>query len=276
MFEKRNILIATKHQKEQVIAPLLQKYFKMQITIATHFDTDNLGTFTGEIERKDDPIETLRKKCLGALAETNYDLVIASEGSFGPHPHHFFATANEEWLMLLDTKNNLEITVRELTTETNFNGRWIETLDDLKSFAKLVAFPEHRLIVRKHPEEFHHIHKGIGDYSHLEKIFLELKQTFGKVYVETDMRAMNNPTRMLTIEKAMKKLIESMQSHCPSCETPGFSIRKTETGLPCAWCNQPTKSVKYYVKTCLKCDFEEMKPNLQKREDPAYCDYCNP
>ncbi len=276
MFEKRNILIATKHQKEKVIAPLLEQKFKMQWEIATHFDTDSLGTFTGEIERKQDPIKTLRKKCIGALEGTTFDLVIASEGSFGPHPHHFFATANEEWIMLFDKKNELEITVRELTTHTNFNGRWIENTEDLKSFAKLVEFPEHRLILRKHPEEFCHIHKGIGDFSNLEEIFLGLKNIFGKVYAETDMRAMYNPTRMSTIESAMKKLVESMESLCPSCNTPGFSVRKTEEGLPCAWCNQPTKSVKYFIKTCLRCDFEEMKPNQLKREDPAHCDFCNP
>jgi len=276
MFEKRKILIATKHLKEKVIGPILEQQFKMSWEVALHFDTDILGTFTGEIERKQDPIGTLRKKCEGALINTDFDLVIASEGSFGPHPNHFFATANEEWLMLLDTKNELEITVRELTTNTNFNGRWIENLQELESFAKSVGFPEHRLILRNSPDEFSSIHKGIGDYSNLENIYLDLKNAFGKVYAETDMRAMYNPTRMATIEIAMKKLVENMESYCPACNTPGFVIRKTEIGLPCAWCNQPTKSVKSFIKTCLRCDYEERKPNDLKREDPAHCDYCNP
>jgi hypothetical protein len=47
-----------------------------------NFDTDLLGTFTGEIERKLDPIATARQKCLLAMKLSNCDLGVASEGSF--------------------------------------------------------------------------------------------------------------------------------------------------------------------------------------------------
>ena len=63
MFENREILIVTKHKKEKVISPLISKHLKAKASVATHFDTDTLGTFCGEIERNDDPIPTLRMKC---------------------------------------------------------------------------------------------------------------------------------------------------------------------------------------------------------------------
>lgn len=47
------------------------------------FDTDMLGTFTGEVERKLDPLATVREKCLRAMKHNHCDLGVASEGSFG-------------------------------------------------------------------------------------------------------------------------------------------------------------------------------------------------
>ncbi|MDP4663699.1 MAG: hypothetical protein NWS74_08540, partial [Salibacteraceae bacterium] len=66
MFQGRNLIVATKHQKESVIAPLLQTALGVQCLTNPAFDTDKLGTFTGEVERVLDPIQTARQKCLMA------------------------------------------------------------------------------------------------------------------------------------------------------------------------------------------------------------------
>ena len=49
-FEGREIRIATMHGKEKVIGPALEEAFKMKYSVAA-FDTDLLGTFSGEVER---------------------------------------------------------------------------------------------------------------------------------------------------------------------------------------------------------------------------------
>ena len=90
MFQNRKLVIATKHQKEIVIAPILEKELGVICFINEDFDTDTLGTFTGEIERKLDPISTVREKCIKAMDLSNCDMGVASEGSFGPHPSLFF------------------------------------------------------------------------------------------------------------------------------------------------------------------------------------------
>ena len=125
MFQNRKLIIATKHQKESVIAPILEKELGINCFINETFDTDTLGTFTGEIERKLDPISTAREKCLQAMKLSNCDLGIASEGSFGPHPSMIFINADDEFLIFIDTLNHIEIIVRELSTSTNFNGKQI-------------------------------------------------------------------------------------------------------------------------------------------------------
>lgn len=278
MFNGRKLIIATKHQKERVIAPIFEKELGVQCFIDETFDTDTLGTFTGEIERELDPIATARRKCLLAMELNNCDLGIASEGSFGPHPSLFFVSADDEFLIFIDKKNNLEIVIRELSTHTNFNGQAIESEQELLEFADQVNFPEHALILRKSKEENSNIHKGITDLLSLKKAFASLYSKYTTVYAETDMRAMYNPTRMSVIAEASEKLVQKIKSNCTQCQTPGFGITDVKKGLKCSLCGSPTNSTLSFIYSCQKCDFtkEEMYPHKKTSEDPMYCDHCNP
>jgi hypothetical protein len=278
MFENRIIVIATMHKKESVIAPLLEDNFNLKCIVPSEFNSDSLGTFSGEIERKEDPISTLRQKCLLALKNSNLDLAIASEGSFGAHPNLFFAQANDELVMLLDKKNNLEIIARELSTETNFAAQTIKNEAELIEFTNKVQFPNHGIILRKSEKDYIKISKGITNWEDLKFHFEEIKKENGTAYVETDMRALFNPTRMKNIQNATQKLIEKMKSCCPKCQTPGFEITEAVPGLPCDWCGKPTASVLKYLLTCKKCSFTEEKnyPNNKTAESPEFCNTCNP
>ena len=278
MFKGRRLLIATRHQKEKVIVPLLEMELGVKCFVPENFDTDVLGTFTGEVERKDDPVTTARNKCLLAMELYDCDLGIASEGSFGPHPSMFFVHADDEIILFIDKKNDLEIIARELSTDTNFNGEAIKTEKQLKDFAERAKFPTHGLIVRKAKEDFTEIIKGITDWEQLSTTFNQFLEKYSVVYVETDMRAMYNPSRMLVIEKATQKLVDKIKSCCPQCNTPGFGITEAKPGLPCNLCGSATRSTLSYIYTCKKCSFlkEEMYPHKKITEDPAYCDYCNP
>lgn len=278
MFKGRKLLIATKHEKEKVIAPILERELGVKCFIADGFDTDKLGTFSGEIERKDDPITTARNKCLIAMELANCDLVISSEGSFGPHPTIYFVPADDEFLILIDKKNNLEIIARELSTETNFNGAEIKTEKELSAFAKNAKFPEHGLIIKNTKDNFIDIVKGITNREHLKNTFKNFISKYGKAFIETDMRAMYNPTRMKVIEKTVVKLANKINSLCPNCNIPGFGITDAKQGLPCELCNFPTRSTLSYLYVCQKCSYikEEKYPNRKHFESPIYCDVCNP
>jgi hypothetical protein len=278
MFEDRNLIIATKHKKEDIIAPIVEKELGVKCFVAKDLDTDIVGTFTGEVERKDDPLTAARKKCYMAMELTNSDLAIASEGSFGPHPTIYFAPADDEILIFVDKKNGLEIIARELSTETNFNGSVIKSKKNLLEFAANANFPSHGLILRKSKNENRDIVKGITNENQLIKVFYNLINNFGTAYIETDMRALYNPTRMSIIERAAKKLIKKIKNHCPICNTPGFCITDAKEGLPCEICNFPTRSTISYIYSCQKCSYqkEEKYPKGKQTEDPMYCDYCNP
>ncbi|TRX04509.1 DUF6671 family protein [Flavobacterium gawalongense] len=278
MFQGRKLLIATKHKKENVIAPIFEKEFGVSCFVSDKFDTDTLGTFSGEIARKEDALTTLRNKCLLAMKENDCDLGIASEGSFGMHPTIFIAHADDEMLILIDKKNELEIIAREISTDTNFNGSEIKNEAGLLEFATQVKFPSHGLILKPSEKDISKIVKGITDERILNESFHEMMKEFGKVYVETDMRALYNPTRMKVIEKATLKLVNSIRSLCPMCETPGFVVSDAKMGLPCDCCNSATRSTLSFIYACKKCNHtsEEFYPHKKMTEDPTYCDFCNP
>lgn len=277
-FAGRKALIATKHHKEIVMAPLLNKRLGVDCFIDPAFDSDRFGTFSGEIERISDPLTTLRNKCLSALNEQEADLVIGSEGSFGPHPFIGMVPADEEWMMLIDRKNGWEITSRILSLHTNFSGKTVYNLSELMAFAAQVKFPSHALILRGNTNYKQDIFKGIDSETKLVHLFNELLEKNGQVHVETDMRAHYNPTRMRVIEELTEKLVNTILSVCPNCQTPGFDVVEAIAGLPCSQCGLRTRSTLQHRYQCHSCMHEEIRnfPHGKEQEDPMYCDFCNP
>ncbi len=88
-YKNQKILLATKHQKEQVLAPVFKKILGAEIWVPQDFDTDQFGTFSFEVPREFNAYETAVRKAKKAAEECGAGLVIASEGSFGPHPDCF-------------------------------------------------------------------------------------------------------------------------------------------------------------------------------------------
>lgn len=278
MFKGRRLVIATMHEKEQVLAPLLREGLNVDCFVPDEFNTDLFGTFSGEIERTNPAHLTVRDKCLKAMELTQCDLGVASEGSFGAHPSIPFIPVNEEMLIFIDRKNDLEIREKVIEIETNFSEEEVKNWEDLAGFANRHKFPSHGLILRTKNLGADEIIKGITDWEQLKVSYDTLIHKGSAIHVETDMRAMYNPTRMKTIEKACQKLIEKINSLCSQCHSPGFGITAAISGLPCSLCGMGTKSTLSYLYECQKCAFtsEEKYPHGKHREDPMYCDFCNP
>ncbi|MFE3846752.1 DUF6671 family protein [Flavobacterium sp. LB3P45] len=278
MFKDRKLLIATKHHKEKVIAPIFEKGLGVHCFVPEKYDSDIFGTFSGEVERKNTALETVKAKCLAAMEEFDCDLAIASEGSFGSHPSIFFAQADDEFLIFIDKKNDLEIIARELSLDTNFYGAAISNKEMLADFANKVQFPSHAIILRSKKDSLIGISKGITTRNQLDDSFQYIMSVYGSVYAETDMRALHNPTRMGVLKIAAQKLLETIKTECPSCSTPGFSITDVKQGLPCSWCSSPTSSTLSFIYTCNKCLYssEKMYPHQKTIEEPGFCDSCNP
>jgi hypothetical protein len=134
------------------------------------------------------------------------------------------------------------------------------------------------VILRPAENDYTQIFKGIQDKNELMKVYKQMLSSNSTVYIETDMRAHKNPSRMKVIEEATKKLIEKIKSTCPICNQPGFSITNAQPGLPCQQCHLPTKSTLSFTLSCVGCGHQEEKkyPHGKTSEDPMYCDFCNP
>ncbi len=282
LFSNRVAILATMHQKQRVIAPILEHELGIEVRVPPNFNTDVFGTFTREIERPGTQIAAARLKATKVLDLTGASLAIASEGSFAPHPSLPYIYSNREIVILLDRENELEIIGEELSLETNFNHQVVDNIQQAYDFASKVGFPEHGLVVsyQQIAKDSSDIVKGITT----EEKFLKAwnwalnNSPNGKVYLETDMRALYNPTRMKNIEKATYDLLTKIKSYCPQCNIPGFDITKRIKGLPCAMCAMPTTLVHYLIYQCQKCGFsqEKLSPHGIEFADPGQCMYCNP
>jgi hypothetical protein len=261
------------HGKEKVIGPALEKAYRMKYSVAA-LDTDLLGTFSGEVERVLTPLEAAREKCRLALEKNDAEIAIASEGSFGSHPTLYFMPSDEEILLLVDRKNDLEIAVKHTSLQTNYGYFSTESDESLADFLKRVKFPSHALIVKT--SDF--LEKGIQSREQLDRAINACISLNGQYQLMTDMRAMYNPSRMSVIQEATDKLIQKMRSQCPACSRPGFWITDALTGLLCSTCSMPTRSVKTVIYSCEGCHYTEKAdfPDGKTEEDPMFCDFCNP
>jgi hypothetical protein len=277
-FAGRAISIATKHNKESVIAPILNSRLGMVSFTPSDIDTDLLGTFSGEVERIGNPIDILREKCTMAMDFTGHDVAVASEGTFGPHPYIPFVYADEEIILLSDRRHDLEVVVKKISTITNFAGAEISSLNELIKFAKKALFPLHGIILKRAKNDFKEMRKGIKDWNVLNATYHQFMDKHGTVYAETDMRANMNPLRMNLIRNVSLELVKKMKSKCPECYYPNFGITVVKQGLPCSQCATPTKSILTNVSECGSCGFrsEIMYPKGIFSENPMYCDVCNP
>ncbi|BAY23382.1 hypothetical protein NIES2100_31470 [Calothrix sp. NIES-2100] len=282
LFSNRVAILATMHQKQQAIAPILEPELGIKILVPTDFNTDIFGTFTREIERPGTQIAAAKLKATKALELTGEKLAIASEGSFAPHPYIPYIYSNREIVILLDIENDLELIGEELSLETNFSHQVAENIQQAYDFAIKVGFPEHGLVIsyQQIVKDSSEIIKGITTEEKLIEAWNWAMNNSpdGKVYLETDMRALYNPTRMKNIAKATYNLLSKIKHHCPQCNIPGFDITQRITGLPCAICGMPTSLVHSVIYQCQKCSYSQEKlfPNGKEFADPSQCMYCNP
>jgi len=280
-FAGRTLGVATIHGKERVIGPALMQVLPLSGYHAiAGVDTDRFGAFSGEVKRTLAPLDAAVAKARHGAEVSGLDLVIASEGSFGPYPPAPFIPCNEEFLVLHDVRDGFLYEHRHVSLDTVFGGEQCSTLREVLAFAERMKFPEHGLVVRPKErwERGAPMHKGIHDPQQLQHHADQLLSAHGSLWVETDMRAMANPTRMAVIAETATRFGQELARSCPSCGEPFFRITGTIPGLPCSLCGWPTASIRRYTRTCrfCACSEQEPRPDGRTEEDPMHCDHCNP
>ena len=270
--------LLTKHGKESVLAPILGKQCGAIVEHTDQFDTDQLGTFTGDVPRLLSQREAAREKAMLATKLTGLKVGLGSEGSSAVDPYIGLTPWHYEIIVLVDLDLGLEIegvASGAAIAAPQCTDDWPEAL----RFASLAGFPSHQLLVRPLGESAHLMRKGIGEFSALKDAFYWACRSSASqmATIENDLRAHCNPTRMTVIKKATLDLSTKMNQRCPRCRAPGFSNFEKIAGLPCRDCGVPTRLPIAIKQRCRLCPHEVTNSiHTPTFADPARCDFCNP
>lgn len=276
----RTAVLSTRHGKERALAlPLAQLDLALQTV--PELDTDALGTFSGEIARAGTPLETAIAKARLGMAATGCPLGLANEGSFGPHPANPFIPADHELLVLVDEERGLVVKESLLSHRTCHSQTRALDMDALQPYLQRIGFPRQAVIVQPAvaPPGVQ-LHKGLADWTAVASAIAICARASedGQALVQPDLRAHHSPLRMWVIRQLGWRMARRLAQLCPACAAPGWGLLRTEAGLPCQWCGEPTRLTLREIHGCSLCDAHQIQPPRHGlvEADPGTCDVCNP
>jgi len=276
MYSGRKALLTSKHEKLGIIAPAFSQIGLEVIELA--LDTDQLGTFSGEVERRASPLETALAKARMGMLEAGETLGIASEGSIGPDPLIPFAISNIEVMVFVDDETGIEISETYRSLEIAHGTKKAARDHDLTEFLGKVGFPNQALIV-KPDSGIGPWQKGIDSQAKLIEAVAQSTQASSNslAHIECDYRAMHSPSRRANIALLAEKLALRVSATCPGCNSPGWGKLEFERGLNCSGCGEFDESaVRAEVHACVRCEYKEVKQVVAESLRPASCQVCNP
>jgi hypothetical protein len=148
---------------------------------------------------------------------------------------------------------------------------------ELEDFLRSIDFPAHALIAKANSAS------GAGaplkglrsreELAHALRDCVERSEDT-RAFVQTDMRAHMNPTRMAAIGRLAERFADRLTCFFPACQSPGYGIIAVEKGLPCAWCGGPSLMVRHQVFGCVRLR-QPREARALRRPDPGQCAYCN-
>ncbi len=269
-------VLATKHDKVSLVGPALSDVVGMTVTEAA-VDTDTLGTFSGEVERRGTPWQTAVAKAHLGLEHCGGRLGLASEGSIGPHPAVPFLVAATELVVMVDTELGLVIGETAVGFDVRTVSATVAPGDPLDGILARGDIPNHALIVRPAMGEPVVVGKGLRYPADIESWIRRASRASpdGRAIVETDLRAHLCPSRRPVIARAAHSLARRLAVCCPSCGAPGWGVVSVEPGAPCEECSAPTELPLAQVWGCAGCEATDRRLTGTK-VDPARCQLCNP
>jgi DNA-directed RNA polymerase subunit RPC12/RpoP len=269
-------VLPTLHEKDSVIAPIFQTELGIQVQVAD-IDTDQFGTFAGEIPRTFSQLDAAIAKARAAIASTGVPLAIASEGTIGPNPLIPIASSDLETMVFVDSEQDLVIHETYRSEEITSARRVLRPGDSLDDFLSRADFPAHALIVRTEQTLATTPVKGIRNRAVLVQAIQDLSGDSGSVIVESDLRASFSPSRMRNIAACARLLARRMASICPKCNTAGWGSISPVFGLPCADCGSNVDSaVRSDQYGCGKCEHRQFFARAATVAEARFCDSCNP
>ncbi len=271
------IVVGTRHGKTEQLAHAFQDTLGARLLTPPDLDTDQFGTFSGEIPRKGTALAAARAKAELAMEVSGLRYGLASEASYGLLAATGLA-GHEELLMFLDDARGLEVVEGYRTTQIPGAGHHAADIDDLPG--RLTdGLPAQALIVR--PARGGVAADIVKDITHRHELRgaiarASARSTDGHALVEPDLRAHHNPSRRLVLTRLATTLARRLATHCPDCDAPGFGRTHTLSGLPCGMCGTPTSLPKAEIHECSACAHRRLTAVSAVSADATWCSQCNP
>lgn len=274
----KRVALGTMHGKAAAIAPPFLA-LGVSVEVPAGLDTDQFGTFSGEVARAGTMEQAARAKAKAAVAMTGLPVGLASEGAYGPHPVIPFLALGQELLLWHDAATGREIVELLRDDRPTYDQALVASVGEVEGFLARIAFPEVAVVVAGEGAS-RPVAKGLTEPRAVERAVAEAMalSDSGRALVMTDMRAHLNPRRMAVIADLAQRLAARLARPCPSCNAPGWGRLRLEAGLPCGDCGTPTGLVRSEVLGCTACGAETAQPfpGAPDWADPGQCPICNP
>lgn len=277
-YSGRSAVLATKHDKLPLVVPPLAAV-GVEVT-AVAVDTDQLGTFTGEIPRPGPPLDTAIAKARLGMAAAGTSLGLASEGSIGPHPASPLLVADVEVVVLVDADRDVVVWATATGIDIRATAQVLEPGQDLAGLAGRFDLPGHAVIVRPNQGPPSPVVKGLRALADIDAAVATCAAASpdGQARVETDLRAHVCPSRRPVIRLAAERLASRLAARCPACASPGWGPVDAVTGVPCDWCATPVDDLRAEIDGCPACGHRAERAVVAPgaTADPGRCPRCNP
>ncbi|TFC89598.1 hypothetical protein E3T28_00360 [Cryobacterium sinapicolor] len=273
-YSGRTITFATMHGKELLAQDTFQNTLGANVTAAAGLDTDQFGTFAGDIPRPLSPRDSARAKARLGMHLAGTTLGLASEGTFTSG--FGLLVENTEILIFIDNTLGLEIVEGSVTTSPVAGGRRITNAREALTFASAIGFPDQGVILQSAQNDRTYAHKNITQLEVLGDTTEALLKQHHSVVILPDYRAHKAPSRAAAIRALCEKMAQRLATECPRCRAPGFGHTNVEHGLPCSSCGSATQVIAADIHGCGRCTHQTRTPRRHAHADPEWCDHCNP
>lgn len=271
------IAMGTMHGKEQQVAPAFAAELGAQLIAPAGIDTDQFGTFTGDVTRTLAPLAAAIAKARLAMRVAGVPYGVASEASYDS----WFGTLamHEEILVFVDEKRAIQVVEGVNTPGAPGPPRLVDSADDALAAARNFGFPRQGAAVKANVDQRVRVFgKGIIDEGTLVQV-VNAAMTAADDHaarVEPDLRAHHNPTRREVLTTLASRLARRLATPCPNCGCPGYGKVGVRDGLPCQACGGPTSLIAADIHGCPACELRDTAARNGAVAEPRYCPQCNP
>ncbi|CAM5465257.1 DUF6671 family protein [Leifsonia shinshuensis] len=268
------IVFATRHGKERQAAAPFHEQLAAHVIAPDDIDTDQFGTFTGDIERTRTPLSAALDKALLGTALTGRPYALASEATYASAwgvlaRHH-------ELLLFHDRERQMTLTENTVVTVRGHGTTTVAGAEDAQAAAVRFGFPATHAVALIDDETGVVARKGLADTDALRAAVTELLARGAPVHIGPDYRAHANPERQVVITSLAERMAYRLTQLCPACRTPGWGVVGVERGLPCDVCGEPTAGITADVYGCGMCGSTRPSPRPNDTISAQWCNACNP